>query len=105
MNKTDFINLSIEDSFYLSLDTPKRGLAIKCLEAAHLWYNSQPKTSVAAPTDKEIQQLKNNCRKFILDTVKPSPIAYGYSSIFTSWIFYWILRSILNWAINRLFDS
>lgn len=109
MNKSSFLSWATSNNEYLSLDGSRRDIAIKCLEKGWEWYNLQPKTvfeSASKKNDgKTKKKLKNDCRKYILANTNFKPAAYGYSSVFTSWIFYIVLRWTINWVLKRLLDD
>lgn len=102
MNKQAFVKFATQDKEYQSFDGPRRDLAIRSLEHAWNWYIEQP-TAIFDKKDKD--KIKKSCKAYILKNFHPTPTAYGYTSIFTSWLFYLVLRYIISWVIKRLIDD
>lgn len=101
MNKKNFIDTILNSSYYTSLNVQKRDVLLKCANAAWTWYLTLP-TQAKLVTKENIQKLERDCYNFILTNTRFSPTSYGYSSVFTSWIFYWVLRAIVKWVAKSL---
>ena len=103
MNKQEFVTWACKDSNYRGYSKPHSRLALQILPVAYDWYTLNK--DVIEDSEVSKRKSKKLCRQYINSNLKVDPVEYGYGSIWISWIFYWILSSVIEWVIRRLLDD
>lgn len=88
-------------------DDDQKKLAKKCLHYANEWTTiaSQGGINFSACNEKSRKQLKQSCRKFVVDNIKNDEEIVAGSVILTFLLLYVVLPVVLKFVLERLFKK